>query len=221
MKLLINQPGRTGDILICLPIARWYSSFYEVHWLCPKEYHDLFRNIEYVIPVEGYQEKDYEIILDLSFGIQQGTTLHKWWTHTRPTWQSFVSAKYALANVPIRQRWNFEWIRNEDRERNLYERIINKYGTEYAVVHETTWDYHTNISVSISKVTFERIADFNIFDWYAVLDKATEMHCIDSSLCNFVDVVPEFHLRKKFYYSSPKTPSQEDRTILMNNWRFV
>jgi hypothetical protein len=223
MKLLINQPGRHGDILICLPIAFWYTKKpynYKVEWLCPKEYHPLFRNIDYVRPVD-VEDSEYERIIDLSFGLNTDTVLHKLWMASRLTWQSFVSMKYHLAQVPISYRWNLVWNRNNEKELALYDKIIARYGDRYAVVHENTWDSQNFIGTPLSKVLFGPIDDFNIFDWYTVLLKAEEIHCIDSSLCNFVDVIPDLHSTKKFYYATAKVPAQEDRTILINNWRFV
>jgi hypothetical protein len=222
-KLLINQPGRVGDIIICLPIAHWYFlKNYDVYWLCPKEYHSIFRNINYVIPLESTDLSCFQKIIDLSFGLIQGTPLHGMWMSSRPTWQSFVSLKYHLAGVPISCRWAlFEWTRCVERERALFEKVMSTHDVSYAVVHDTTWDCSVTIDTPLSKVKFEQIDDFNVFDWYAVLLEAQEIHCIDSSLCNFVDVLPALHSKRKYYYLSPKTPSQEDRTILINNWRFV
>ena len=218
MKLLLNQPGRFGDILICLPIAHWYAKKYsEVHWFCPKEYHAMFRNINYVKPVE-VPDTVYDKIIDLSFGLNRDTELHKRWVESRPTWQSFVSMKYHLANVPITERWRLVWARDVNKERELYEHIVDMFGTKFAVVHETTWDSQINMGTTIPKAIFKPIHDFNIFDWYTVLLQAEEIHCIDSCLCNFVDAIPCLHATKKFYYITPKVPTQADRTILINNW---
>lgn len=218
--LLINQPGRHGDILICLPIARWFSHAYKVDWLCPEEYHIDFRNINYCTPVLEV-EKSYNKIIDMSFGIRQGTNLHQWWIDTRPQWQSFVIPKYYLAGVPLSKRWCLTWERNKQREEDLYIYIINKYGLDYTVVQERTHDFAMDIKVNNDKALFEPIEDFNVFDWYKVLLNAREIHCIDSCLANFVEVIPELMMKPKFYYATSKVPNIWDRTLLVNNWRFV
>lgn len=219
-KLLINQPGRNGDILICLPIAKWYSDFYDViEWLCPKEYHINFRNINYCTPVYQTTIK-YDKVIDMSFGLNVNTTLHKWWNGTREQWQSFIIPKYIIAEVPLIKRWNLIWTRNGEREDSLYDKVIQEYGKEYAVVQDFTHDFHMNIKVE-NKVTFVPYDDYNIFDWYKVLLKAKEIHCIDSCLANFVEVIPELLEKPKYYYPTAKVPSMCDRTLLINNWRFV
>ena len=215
MKLLINQPGRNGDILICLPIAKWYSKDYEVDWLCPQEYHLNFRGVGYCRPVVEICE-DYDKVIDLSFGVRQGTKLHDWWVRTQYQWQSFIIPKYKLAGVPLIERWNLVWRRHIAKELSLYKKIVNKYGRGYAVVHESTHDVRTCIKVK-NKVLFGSIEDYSVFDWYKVLLNAQEIHCIDSLLCNFVDVIPELLEKPKFYYKTFR-PTDVWGSILINNW---
>ena len=63
----IIQPGRYGDILICLPIAKLYSQLGNlVYWKCPKEYHSMFEYTPYVKPDEHLMTVD--LVIDLSFG---------------------------------------------------------------------------------------------------------------------------------------------------------
>ena len=215
MKLLIDQPGRNGDILICLPIAKWYSKEYEVDWLCPQEYHLNFRGVGYCRPVVEICE-DYDKVIDLSFGVRQGTKLHDWWVSTQHQWQSFIIPKYKLAGVPLIERWNLVWNRNIIKENRLYDKIVDKYGSDYAVVHESTHDVKTCIQVN-RKVLFSPIEDFSIFDWYKVLVNAREIYCIDSLLCNFVDVIPELLEMPKFCYKTSR-PTDIWGSILINNW---
>lgn len=218
-SLLINQPGRHGDILICLPIAKYYSNVYDIDWLCPKIYHSNFRNINYCKPIESVQKK-YDKVIDLSFGLNKNSESHKLWTNTKQKWQSFIILKYVIADVSIIQRWNLSWNRNQEREDLLYKKIIEKYGSDYIVAHEKTHDFSMNITVE-NKVLFEPIEDYNIFDWYKVLINSKEIHCIDSSLANFVEVISEFLHIPKFYYRTKKVPNIWDRTLLINNWYFI
>jgi len=219
MKLLIDQPGRSGDILICLPIAEWYSKNYQVDWLCPKEYHPLFNYVNYCKPIDKVSE-GYDEVIDMSFGIRQGTALHKWWIETREQWQSFVIPKYIIAEVPLFRRWQLSWKRDFNKESSLYSKIVKKYGEDYSVVQEKTHDCHITIPVK-NKVLFEPIEDYTVFDWFTVLANAKEIHCIDSLLCNFVDVSFTFARIPKYYYTTSKTPNIWDKTLLINNWRFV
>jgi hypothetical protein len=222
--LLINQPGRHGDIIICLPIAKWYSHAFKVDWLCPEEYHINFRNIKYCTPVAKI-EKKYDKIIDLSFGLNTNTDLHRWWIETREQWQSFIIPKYVISQVPLQKRWCLTWKRNKEaceKEQELYERIVNKYGEKYSIVHQSTHDFSMDIEAE-NKVLFEPIEGYNIFDWFLVLLKAKEIHCIDSCLCNFVEAISSNNIfieKPKYYYITTKVPNIWDRTLLVNNWRF-
>ena len=91
-------------------------------------------------------------------------------------------------------------------------------GRPYHVVHSSS-DYGSpaDILVSDTVVKFAKVGDFTIFDWRKVLEGATSIHCIDSSLANFVDAIDttaELH-----YYITDKVPLQSDRTILTKNWK--
>lgn len=217
--LLLKQPGKVGDILICLPIAKWYSDRYEVHWLCPESYHLHFRNIDYCTPVTK-PEGSYDKEIDLSFGIYADSPVHKWWIQNRNSFKSFVFAKYKIAQVPIIRRWKLQWKRDKDREMALYERIVAKYGKSYNLVHEQSGK-RFSLFISVDrKAIFEPIEDFNIFDWYRVILCALEIHCIDSSLCNFVEVLFETKGLPKFYYDKPDDP-RWNKTFLINDWRTV
>ena len=84
------QPGRFGDIIICLPIAKYYYKMgYEVFWPVHDSYLSLFDNIHYVTPVriekirlgaasEIYRHiavNSYDKIIDLAIGYD-GTEIY-------------------------------------------------------------------------------------------------------------------------------------------------
>jgi hypothetical protein len=217
-KLLIDQPGQNGDILICLPIAKWYSNEYDIEWFCPKKFHITFRPIDYCKPVTEIST-DYDKIIDMSFGIRSSTPLHKWWIDNQSSWQSFIIPKYLLADVPLRERWNLVWKRNKEKENYLYDKIAAKYDHNYIVTHLTP-DCKINSSAQ-NRIIFEPIEDFCVFDWIKVLKNSKEIHCIDSLLCNFVEVIPKLISKPKFYYATSKVPNIWDKTLLVNNWRFI
>ena len=217
-KLLIIQPGRFGDILICLPIAKWYAKDFDVEWLCSERFHPIFRNIDYCQPISD-RKTGYKEILDLSFGIVMETEVEKWWKETREFLFSFVEGKYIQGGVALSERWNLSWKRNYEKENELLHIVVKKYGDDYNLVHEKSEGrFERNILVD-KKVIFAPIKGFNIFDWYLVIKHAKAIHCIDSVLCNFVEVICEWK-QPKFYYDNAKDP-QWNKTIIRNNWRII
>jgi hypothetical protein len=215
-RLLINQPGRHGDIIICLPIAHYYSQFYQIDWLCPSQYHSNFRNINYCRPVDR-PDGEYARTLHLEFGLEKYSEVHKWWEKRRENNESFVKAKYFLAGVPISYRRNLVWNRSFGREAGLFLRVANT--QPYILCHESTHDgSHVKMDFP-NKVEFREFEDYNIFDWYQVIMSAKEIHCIDSSLCNFVEVLP--YKGRKVYYKTARNAWNWNNTLISNDWEVV
>lgn len=215
-RVAIIQPGRTGDILITLPIAKlMYDQNCQVFWKCPKEYHDIFQRIHYATPYEaGNHPENIDRYIDLSFGF--GGTPESWWQANKENFDSFVRAKYFLAGVNPAERWNLKWGRNERRERALYMRLVHH--EEYILTHECT---HSGRIIELdlpNKIMFEPVQDFTIFDWYEIINRAKEIHCIDSALANFIEGVPEFWYKKKHIYIGARESFAYLRSIYQNNW---
>lgn len=205
----IIQPGKVGDIINCLPIAKYLSKDYLVHWVMPKEYHYLLDYVDYVTPVLAPVGK----VFDISFGLNQRSPSQSEWLKVRES-ESFVSLKYRLCGVPISELRNLDYKRQESFELSLYSQLGKG---DYALVH-TSSDYGTPIQVEtdLRVVEFKPHNGYSIFDWRLVIENAKEIHCIDSSLCNFVDVIkPE---GKLFYYKTDRVPLKGDETILEANW---
>lgn len=176
-RMLIIQPGMYGDLLIILPIAKYYyDKGFLVDILCPEKFHDLFINIDYATPVSK-KEDIYSKVIDLSFGINQSSEVHYWWMKNKHRFESFVYAKYELAQVSYPQ--SLVWNRNIKKESELV-KLIN--AEDYTLVHE---DY--GITIPVDGVRVKKIAGYNIFDWYQVIMNAKEIHCIDSGVANFIN----------------------------------
>jgi hypothetical protein len=138
------------------------------------------------------------------------------------TGRNWIDLKYHLVDVPLEERWNLNFSRDQEAENKL-EELIGKFLTaknykEYSVVHS----YKSNILPKISPknpIEFMKIMDFQIFDWLPVLEKSSEIYCVDSSLANFIEVVPSLRENKKFYLGSEELHYHRYmRNILKNNW---
>ena len=214
-RVLIIQPGRSGDILINLPIAKHYSDQNMiVYWLCPAEYHSLFRYIDYVFPVT--QAVTADITIDLSFGF--GGAPERWWNDHKKSFFSFVEAKYYLAGVNLKNRWNLVWKRNYRKEMDIF-RKLNLTADNYILIHDTTHSGKiTDIDVQGNIVEFREIEDFNIFDWYTVIACASEVHCIDSALSNFIEGCPGLRTLPKTIYLYCRETDYYLRALYRNGW---
>lgn len=136
--------------------------------------------------------------------------------------KNWIDMRYDLAKVPLKERWNFNWKRNEKKEDELLAFIedfsYKKYGSKkFSISHN--YVENKKIANLENKINFAYIKGYQIFDWYKVLLNAETIECIDSSLCNFVEVLPQLKEKKKYYLGSEEPHYYEFmRNILFNNW---
>ena len=214
-RMLIKQPGKVGDIICCLPIAKQFSKDYIIDWECPEIYHELFEYIDYCSPIKSGIGK-YDRVVDMSFGL--GGDPEVWWIHNKKRFNSFVTAKYELAGVNVSECRNLVYIRNEKKEKELFDKLVKS--DNYAVLHPFS-DYGTppKIETSLPVIEFKKVDGYSIFDWRKILENAKEIHCIDSSLCNFVDTL--ILGAELFYYKTDRVKNKWDETVLTKKWNRI
>jgi len=137
----ILQPGRLGDIIICLPIARYYNKQgYNVIWPI---FHNFIKDIKEVvdyvtfIPITNDVYKCVDESLNVFLGYKNINILDI--AATFPGSQcteeynslgsglgleTFDQFKYRLAGVPFDQKWDLEIHRNIAAEEQLFNEII-------------------------------------------------------------------------------------------------
>lgn len=215
-RLLLHQPGKVGDMIICLPIAKYYANKgYQVDWLCPKTYHDFQPYIDYCTFITS-PNGQYDVSIDLSFGLVTTTRIHAMWIKRRGSLDSFVRLKYELANVPIDELRNLDYKRNIEKENKLFDLLAPE--KPYKLLHAQS-DYGSAISVDGNVIDFKPVDGFSILDWRKIIENASEIHCIDSSVANFVDCLDVE--AKLFYHPTDKCPLKGDETILTKKWTRV
>ena len=230
-KLGIIQPGRLGDIIICLPIAKFYfDRGYEIVWPILNSYYSIFRDIPYVNfinlncnildsvykSLEVFVEYDCEII-DLSFGFP-GSSASKYHYNTDFA-PNFVEAKYKLANAPLSERWNLKYNRNHKKESELYNKIIKN--KQYILVHEDSSQGNHLCFNGNEFIKLKQIEDYTIFNWMKIIENASAIYCADSSLCNLIESQRCLSHKPKKYFTAKPHSSGWGRTTLTNNWEII
>ncbi len=214
--ITLIQEGKVGDIIRLLPAVKYLADQgNQMFWLCPEKYHSLFEHVDYVKPVSNIVIGSR--VIDTNFGINQRTPLHREWLRRRPKLDSFLRMKYEIMGVPLSEVSNLVYNRNLQKELELFDMVYPR--TDYILVHGAS-DYGTPVEFdSDNVVEFTPIEGYTIFDWRKVIENAQEIHCIDSSLCNFVDCLDvEADL---IYYITDKVPMKGDRTILTKDWKII
>lgn len=198
-KLGIVQPGKIGDIIICLPIAKHYfDRGYEIVW--PVDKHIIKNFIGYVdyvtfLPIDFncsiarkvcIEQEWCNHLIDLSFNL-----LGSWEGRNTKLFAEcqipFDEMKYKIANVSLDERWNLSITRNIDREERLFN-ALNPNNEEFILTHWQGSDCRKTIKIEekIKQIEASPATD-SIFDWISVLEKARGFATIASCFSVLID----------------------------------
>jgi hypothetical protein len=197
-KLGIIQPGRIGDIIICLPIAKWYSDRgYDVLWPIEKDMIKHFEGyVDYVkfIPIEFDCRLAHQVcfsnfctkVIDLAFTIPNANNMNSH-NYLAQDSYAFDEFKYFLADVPFEEKWKLQITRNREKEEQLRNRV-GAFG-DYVVVQEKASDSQRFVkweNPDVKRIDITPISD-SVFDWLGVFENAKQHIFIESCLSNLVD----------------------------------
>lgn len=244
-KLGIIQPGKIGDIIICLPIAKWYvDRGWSVIWPVHKDIINNFIGyVDYVqfIPLNDFNcmaahqicfQNNCNRVIDLAFTLPGANSHNTDWYLNHNDTMSFDEMKYAIAEVPFEEKWNLQITRNERNERNLHESLRVK-NTTYTLYQDQSSDSSSGLSKifrmnrnSNGLQKIESTTD-SIFDWIRTLMEADQHILIESCFSNLVDqlqiVVPEqiLLLKHGYYGATLKDGHLKGIPRLKLNWRMT
>jgi hypothetical protein len=201
----------------------YYSNYKKRYSMAEKV--EIDTSIQYFKKAREYAiSQKADLILDIAWGFagckQENLNLIPLYSSNNKNW---IEMKYNLSNVPLKERWNFVWKRDEEKEDKLLSIVRNfslkTHGTDkFNIVH----NYGKNNVHSLNlqnKIDLVPIPGFEIYDWYKVLLEAQSITCIDSALCNFVEVLPDLKEKTKYYLGSEESHYHSFmRNILFNNW---
>jgi hypothetical protein len=238
----IILPGKIGDIIICLPIAKhFYDSGYEVYWPVYIELIENFKDyVDYVnfIPTKSndrisesfhlLKELNCEI-LDLSF-----TSPGSWHNENTKHYQtqnlrSFDEFRYFLSDVNFDKKWNLNIQRHYDREERLYNNLVNK--SKYALIQKYSSDTAMSKNIDISNYDGQIIEikpyTKSVFDWLTLIEKAERLLLIESCFNNLIDQLriknnKQILVLKQGYYGDNLLNGQpKGLPVLKNNWTII
>lgn len=211
-RLGIIQPGRLGDIIICLPIAKWYADRgYEVFWPIENSYTRNFSGYVDYVNFIGIDSLDCNTargecisrcntIIDLSITFPNGSPYNDSVFFQNRRSMAFDQIKYSFANVPFEEKWNLFFNRNLEAENKL-ESQIYKSSDSFTLVHtrgsSESFVYHPEVDEA---VVYVNDISNSIFDWCGLIEKANKIVAIDSSFANLVEQYgftgPKFLVRR-------------------------
>jgi hypothetical protein len=206
-KFGIIQSRGLGDILIALPIAKYYADEgHEIYWpICEEFWPSVKDHVPWIkwipIPADRGGEFFYnEPVRRLrAFGCLEFICLYQSLNVvpelSRVPYfqiQHFDEFKYSKAGVPFLEKWNLSncITRIPSREDELYNRVVSQ--PMYYVTHLEGSNFVANPDFSNVPKEWQRIdirpgMSHSVFDWLRVLEGAQAIIAIDSVIANMVD----------------------------------
>jgi hypothetical protein len=153
---------------------------------------------------------------------------------------------YDQINLPYSMRYDYEDInRNKERETNLHNSIVSKYGEKYIFLHDHRHinyrHYHERSNVHVDSElpvfhpNFNYYSDLannchhhlwsseflsdNLLDYCTLIENATEIHISDSAFSCLMPFLDLKNVKKKCIYTSHDMISYHNEYT--NNWEIV
>jgi hypothetical protein len=190
MDLYIILPGKLGDIIICIPIAKHYSECgYKIIWPVDDDILSNFQHnhVPYINFIEFKTVDDIYTkakqtggtILDLSLS---GPPMKN---YRLQNIYSFDEYRYKLSGVCFNEKWRLDITRNIDRESILYDMLDIR--GDYILTHTTSSKrLDLDIKTDMRVINMERHTDC-IFDWINIIQNARALFFIESCFSNLTD----------------------------------
>jgi len=245
-KIGIIRPCKIGDIIISLPIGKYYfDKGYYVYWPIMAKYYQMFHevaghyinfisiaNLDFFVVNSAKQElinRKVSNILNLTFNVGTFNDVNSLsFAASNLSFDKFI---YKLAEVPFEYKWNLEIKRNFDKENEVYNKIINQ--KPYSVCHfevdynkygwqkgKETRDGYFNLCKNKIKNQFIEINNAqnvkNIFHWLKILENADQLFLVDSSILNLVEVL-NINIEKYLLLRS----SKKETPSVKNKWNII
>jgi hypothetical protein len=187
-KIKIIQPGRLGDIFICLPISYYYHELgYEVKWPIFKQYAFVKDYVNYVdfYPIEWNVDRCYSSFpgyenLDILLGFNSNKNDRQWERRDL----SFDAFKYQLAGLDISEKFKLKINRKSEKESELLDLLVKE---PFCFVHDEGSNYHYDFKLDGDIIRYRPIDGFTMIDWLGVIEKAEKSYFVDSSFLNLVN----------------------------------
>jgi len=202
-KLGLIQSRGIGDIIIALPIAKYYADRgVEVYWPIDQNFMPSFSGaVDYVhfLPFEFQHTVEHFLSRPMAMlkaiPCDRIVTLYSYISGTLTSNKAlfgslkFDEYKYAISGVPFGQKWNLSIKRNPEREEALFKELVKN--ENYIVVQRKGSNFVKEVVIpprfaGMQVIEIDERTD-NVFDWLAILERARCLILIDSCFSNLVD----------------------------------
>lgn len=126
---------------------------------------------------------------------------------------------YLCAGVPFASRWeSFNVPRDAAGEKRVIDAL--KLPQQFAFLHDDpARDYTATVKTSLPVVRPKKELTANIFDYMGVIERAAEVHCIESAFAFMVDSFPMD--KPLFIHRYARHSSQNEKPTYKNEWKVI
>ena len=205
-RLGIIQSRGLGDLVIALPIARWYyNQGWDIYWPIDEQFLDDMQEgapwVHWIpMPVDPQGRYFYDVPVerlrnlkvDETLCLYQHLTGHRFSEERYFQYTSFDQYKYIRAGVPFLEKWNLApcITRCPDREQKLKAQVVTN--PLYVVLHlegstvRATYDPQI-IPPEWQCIEITKTPGYTLWDWLGVIEGAQSIVCVDSVYANLID----------------------------------
>ena len=132
---------------------------------------------------------------------------------------------YKLAGVPIENKYSEFYIQRDiEKEKSLFNQLGLSEGEEFAFIHDEEFVHAIETRKIDSNVTKIKIVkpsyEHSIFDYMYTLEKATEIHCINSSFSVLIDCMG-IQAKKMYIYDIEKSALEKFLGVHKSKWEII
>jgi len=221
-----------GDHILCNAIIRWYSEKYERIYLFVKP--NNLKNVSYMyrdlsnvkfIPMDDAQTRFFMSINKNNKYLVVGITPEWFKKLNSGEFSTFDQGFYISANLPIDYKWDkFFFQRDLEKEKNIfYNKLGIKDEEKFLFVHDDPKNGRiirdSFFPNKIKVIKPSEFKDIGIFDFIYTIEKASEVHCMDSSFSCLIDTmqISTLKLFMHLYVRKDNSPAP----LFKLNWNFI
>lgn len=220
-KMIVLQPHGLGDVIFSQTLVRSLGN-YEITWPvlpqfvadCKRAYPDINFIPSHDSPVDLELKRDMIVQGYRVIPIRWSNLLH------RVHYNRVMRAKYDMYKQNFTQ-WKHKamWVRDTKKENDLFE-LLGLGKEPYTVVNEyfgSSFQY--KVDTGVTGVQMRNIEGYSLFDWAKVLEGATEIHTVSTSILYILDILKTCPVH--VYVRRPVERDHQNYRYLFTDTKFI
>jgi len=233
--LYIYHQTQIGDHILCYPIVKYYAEKYDKICLLAFEkgyrHSSNLKRLYSLIPtIKVIYFKDH---YDVLFFIRLNP-LNEYLIIGHEDYREVLSKNnnvrfdkyyYERAKVPFENKWGgFNFKRDIEKEKDIFYNTFKlKDNTPFVFLQEDPdRNYLINkkyVDISLPLIETSKFPEVNIFDFLYTIERAKEVHEINSSFLTFIDMMQIKH--DSLFYHKYVRPAEYEQPHLKLNWKII